>query len=192
MTPEDFNNIASGIQAITVGSAVILGGLWAVYRFVSLREITLAKRELEAKDIELRKKSVLCLSMDVQVTEESINKSKFIIIDVVIENKGSTSEIIGWDDDAVSIRQVEKDDAGKLAYGRSFDDILGVNGLRTFHLEPEEKEYFSFSAEVNPGLFYINFKCGEENEEKQEQYSKEGRTLQGLKWDIRKFVEVKT
>ena len=50
MNPEKFNNIASGIQSLLLALAVIIGGVWTLYTFSSLKQVEKAKAELHEMD----------------------------------------------------------------------------------------------------------------------------------------------
>ena len=47
MTPEDFRNVAQGLQAIFLSFAAIVGGIWVLLRFGLTRERARAQLEVE-------------------------------------------------------------------------------------------------------------------------------------------------
>jgi hypothetical protein len=63
MSPEDFKNIAQGLQAVLIGFTAFSGGIWALFRFGITREFHKAKLELEnlQKEAYLLRGSVVIL-----------------------------------------------------------------------------------------------------------------------------------
>jgi hypothetical protein len=91
LTFEEFKNLSSSIQSISIAIAVLVGGFWALYRFFSLKSIETASLELEKSKKELTSQAVL----DVRMNAEAVPSMKgAAIINITIRNIGSKDETI--------------------------------------------------------------------------------------------------
>lgn len=194
MTPEDFRNIAAGVQAILVGGAVVFGGIWALYRFFSLREISRARNELEAKERELKHTAILNIGLKTSVTDDIEDLGQFILIDVTADNPGNHPEVIISENSGLSVFPVVRDSNGDLSFDDPVDNILGDTALISASIEPKVTEKFSFSVSVKPGLYRVVFQCSVHSSlgEVENTHAKAGVPIGDLIWRAEKFVEVPT
>lgn len=51
MSLEEFKNLAAGIQSLLIGLAVLVGGVWTMVRFFSMKEVKKARAELERSTV---------------------------------------------------------------------------------------------------------------------------------------------
>ncbi len=96
MTIKDWSDLAGAIQAFTLALAVIVGGGWALFRFLSLNSIAKARAELEAARRALRERGTLDIRIEHQPTAPSKGKKIWLLCNVFIENSGNGTEAIDW------------------------------------------------------------------------------------------------
>ncbi len=96
MTIKDWSDLASAIQSFTLALAVIVGGGWALFRFLSLNSIAKARAELEAAQRSLRERGMLDIRIDHQVVASPPGKKKWLLCNVRVENVGNGVESIDW------------------------------------------------------------------------------------------------
>jgi len=94
-----FSKLWAGAQSFVVSVAVLAGGGWTLYTFISLNLIGKAKADLEKSRIEtrdlLRRQPVL--SMAITSVQETLGSGGYdLAITVLIENKGSLNTQITW------------------------------------------------------------------------------------------------
>lgn len=109
MNLEDFKYLAQGIQAVAIAIAAISGGIWAIFKLYSSKELDKSRADaLKAKrEIELRQ--YLEGNFDIEIGEVLDNHSVPVLIEVVIENNSSEIHTLDWDGFPLKIAQLEFD-----------------------------------------------------------------------------------
>ena len=113
MTFEEFKNVSSAIQSISIAIAVLVGGFWALYRFFSLKSIETATLELEKSKKELSSQAVLDVNMNAEAVPSMDGAA---IINITIRNIGSKDETIDTVTSVVYLAVVDgiTDEVGSL------------------------------------------------------------------------------
>lgn len=120
MTPEDFKNVAQGIQAIFIAFAAIAGGIWALLRFGITRERARAQLELEVLRAETeRLKGVGC---EFDIRHEEYNGTFLVYADVTLTNYGSNVLVYRCDNKPFHINRVTVQDNDTW-----FDEVSRLN-----------------------------------------------------------------
>ncbi len=96
MTNVEFQTLASGIQSIAVTIAAIVGGIWAIYRFWSLRELTKAEAEIESLRRSLRERGTIKVALTTKNFCEPTSKAKYVLVRAEYSNVGSRPEVLDW------------------------------------------------------------------------------------------------
>src|SRR5579864_8379659 len=93
MDCERFNKIAGGIQSLAVSLAILTGGVWTLYSFVSLHSIEKAKGDLERTRTELNdilhRQPVLDAAITCRQAPRSPTGQYNIAVIVIMQNKGA-------------------------------------------------------------------------------------------------------
>ena len=154
MTPEDFKNIAAGTQSLLIAIAALAGGLWAVYRFRSLRESSRAQTELLVKERELRQVALLNVELEVTVTGAIGDIGKCALIKVVVTNPGNHPEVIDWTKSDFLLHQVVHEAPGRIRFDDTDSNILNSpDKLHKSSIRPSERVAFAFAVSLSPGLY---------------------------------------
>lgn len=96
----DWQLLASTFQGFAAGAAVLVGAIWALFRFWSLREIAQAKLKLEKDYRELKERQpVINLTMKAEQVCMQGGNSFFITALVTAKNNGTNIARIAYEDD---------------------------------------------------------------------------------------------
>ena len=95
MSLNDFAMLAEAVQSLIVSVAVVIGGGWALYQFVSLNSIAKSKAELESIKRSLSKRAVIETVIEHQIfAHPTIDTGKCLLCTVYLKNIGSRLELI--------------------------------------------------------------------------------------------------
>jgi hypothetical protein len=95
-----FNKISGGLQSVVVSIAVLVGGGWTLYSFISLDIVAKAKADLEKTRAELsdvlQKQAVLETTIASVQGPRSANGDYHLAVTVTLQNKGARNTEIQW------------------------------------------------------------------------------------------------
>ena len=117
MGHEKFNKIASGIQALVLSAGMIVGGIWTLYTFGSLKQIGKAKTELEQMRRSLRERGILNVTLQPSQFKDSKSSRLYVLVKVSIQNTGNRTEVIDWNKSGLYASRVDIDGKRRLAFG---------------------------------------------------------------------------
>lgn len=157
MTPNDWKDLATTIQAFGVVAAVIIGGIWALFRYRVLNEEARATAELARLRYQLERRATVRLMLETNVLHTA--KGCVLRVSVEIENSGTKPEIIDWSKAGVRSALVEefKDGSPVLAPLRvtklvTATEIIGTN------IDPGEVAAYPFLIPIEQnGTYYVEF-----------------------------------
>lgn len=156
MSSHDFANFASGIQSIAIALTVLVGGLWALFRFFSLRSIKQARLELEVAERSLRERGILDIQLEVSQLFSELGS--FIAVKVTITNVGTGMEVINWSSSGVYALRVESIVGDALTFSET--SLRGHRGRRMENssIAPGETTRPALLIPVQePGIYYVYF-----------------------------------
>ncbi len=157
---ERFNRIATGVQALVVAAAVVVGGGWTLYRFEMLEEIERGRAELEQIRRDLRERGILNLTMRVSTLAEDGAATRFARVEVSAENVGDRTELIEWAKSGVTVSRVRVGSDGALVYAQPVTVGYGTplaEGPSSTIL-PGQTRVFEFLVPLSaPGTHYVLF-----------------------------------
>lgn len=105
MSPEDFRNIAQGIQAILISLAALGGALWALFRFSLTKEQQRSRYELEKLRAEAEKSGGV--SCDIKISHQKIDKSRYHVnVEFTLLNHGMSLVTYRCDDFPFHINKI--------------------------------------------------------------------------------------
>ncbi len=209
MDVEFFATLMSGIESILVSLAILLGGIWGLISFRSLRETAfrraqighldaeLRKTEEEIRQIELSNRKQAVLAISIHTTQVSLpdDTQRYISVVVSIENLGSRNARLPTSRSPFTVRAVQVDDGDALSFTqeqpyqvrRASDPrypppniIVRAGGI----------ERIPFFCKVGlPGLYLLTFHVSMTKEE-QEVAEQEGFSFAGS-WVAKEYIIVK-
>ncbi len=95
MSLDDFAVLAGAVQSLIVSIAVVIGGGWALYQFISLNSIAKSKAELESIKRSLSKRAVIETIIEHEIfPHPTLDIGKCLLCTVHIKNIGSHVELI--------------------------------------------------------------------------------------------------
>lgn len=150
---ERFKNIAQGVQAIAIVVAIVIGGIWALYQFRTLRAIDKAYADLDKSRAEVEKtrvdvERIQQLLLDRGVINisckpyyyETENSIRYIGLNLVVENCGTRHEVINWTESIYLAAPVITNPDGSIGKGEIIKGLI-------FSLVEEMSKY----SALNPG-----------------------------------------
>ena len=182
MSLEEFKFFTAGLQSIVLVIAVIVGGVWALYRFFSLKSIETAKAELIKIKQELTSQAILEIELVATSLEISNGVANYINVLVKVKNCGNKEEVINWDESTLK--------AVKLTHNGNEEpimeeEILGYSQLiglvqNSSVVSPNQINIHSFIIPINKsGVYLIDAKLiGSINSEN---YAKESIESSGIR-----------
>lgn len=161
---EKFSNIASGIQSITIAIGLIVGGIWAIYKFDALGEV-------ERNNI----KKGFTIETDIKTHHTYIesDSSYLLFADVVVSNRGEAPvsiDIFRAPIRAVRIIDIKSGEApmyGKEEYlGYEYEITINDDGFDSLIIEDDKIHLERGSTKVKnyvfktreDGLYFIEFR----------------------------------
>jgi hypothetical protein len=165
--PERFSKIWAGVQSIVLSSAVVVGGIWSLYTFISLNLIGKARADLERSQEETKqlhdRQPVLITTMSF-VQERAAFGGYDVAISVLIENKGSRNTQIGWTKATPLAIVAANGDSNKHFVSSS---VITAKPLSLGSQPPDQYQILSggsarlpFLVHVpRPALYYVEFQA---------------------------------
>jgi hypothetical protein len=159
MTLADFKDLTEAIQALVVTAAVLAGGVWALYRFWSLKELDKAKAELQKISHEIERSGTLNFSLTARPIHprEGI-PGYFVQVDVLITNVGRKTEALDLAQGFLYTAPVIGAAKNTVDFGEGFHTRLTgwKEAPETASFAPGEVKLVPFLVPVaDPGLYYI-------------------------------------
>lgn len=158
MTWAEAKDLAAIVQSLAIAAATVIGGGWALFRFLSLQSIRKARLDLERAKRELSERGTLQVTLHAEPAAAELGR--FINLRATLSNVGNRSEVIDWNKSSVSARLVEGVADGVVSFSK---DV--IRGQRPTHfvssnVAPGESLRHSFLFPVPvPGLYYIVFEA---------------------------------
>lgn len=160
MSLADFSTLADAIQSILIGLAVIIGGVWALFRFWSLREAEKANAELKALKKSLEERPTFKVVIEASRLGATGKFPTQLLTKIVVYNLGNRSDVIDWSQSRLLVSKVARFEGGKVEYEipsylkPSSPDIT----LISTSIDPREEESFHILVPVpEPGTYYLEF-----------------------------------
>ena len=124
MDYEDFKNLTQGIQAIFFSLAIIVGGMWTVFKLIRSKELDKSRSEALKLRREIERKKGLEGNIKISIGRQLENNYIPVFIEVQIENKSTETHTLDWNKFPLKITEVE---------------IVESNGLSNYVLNPITK-----------------------------------------------------
>jgi hypothetical protein len=162
MTSQAFSNVTSGIQSVVITVAVVIGGIWALYRFSTLKEIARAKAELQEIQKRLFERGIL----DIQVQENEIGHMgesiHYVKMDVTIHNTGNRTEVINWSKSGAYATSVGAKADGDLEFAETIASryVTPESEVPASSILPGQTRQLSFLFALRSrGIYHLMFRA---------------------------------
>jgi hypothetical protein len=96
MTPAEFAALSGAIQSLFVASAILCGGLWAIFRFRTLGEAARAQAELARLREALEREPAVRLHADASVFTRIGDVPRSLHVVVRLRNEGKAPDVVDW------------------------------------------------------------------------------------------------
>lgn len=106
MTPAELATLASAIQALFVAIAVVVGGIWALFRYRMLNESARASAELARLHEALEREPAITLRVGVEVFPAIGDVTRSMHVVARLHNTGKAPDVIDWSASGVSSARV--------------------------------------------------------------------------------------
>jgi hypothetical protein len=140
---------------------VVIGGVWALYRFLSLQEIAKARAELEEKRKILTEQGILSVEISTESYPRPKDDGYFIHIRASITNVGNRVETLYWKNSGAYAAPVNQDVAGKVVCGEwIIVKLIGILGEQIeASIAPSEKIIVPFLIPIKkPGVYFLGIR----------------------------------
>jgi hypothetical protein len=144
MNAETFSEIASGIQSLVVAAAALAGGVWALYRFGSLKEVEKARAELERVGKSLLERGIFDIQVKAKQLSAVANSHCYVVVNAVVHNSGNRTEVIDWSKSGIYVTHVSSDAHGHLQLSQTLGLNYVVPGKTSRH-----PRYFRIREEIS-------------------------------------------
>jgi hypothetical protein len=156
---EAFKNLAAAIQSLIIALGVLVGGIWALYRFRTLKTIEKAQAELERAKRELASRGILEVRLEASQLTSTDGFGGYIHLLMTLKNVGSGTEVIRWSDSRIEAALVMRNEDDELNLEEPTPaSALGLNsGLVFSTITPEATDYYAFIIPVQkPGIYLLD------------------------------------
>ena len=160
MNHEKFNKITSGIQALVLSVAVIVGGIWTLYTFGSLKQIDKAKTELEQMRRSLRERGILNITLQPSQFRDSKSSRLYVLVKVSIQNTGNRTEVIDWKKSGLYATRVDMDGKRQLEFGAVYeaDYLTPLGAIPSSSILPGQTRTLPFLIPAKEaGIYHLLF-----------------------------------
>jgi hypothetical protein len=162
---ERFKDLSATFQNCVVSIAVLVGGGWALYRFIATHEIERAKLEL------FKQAQIL---IKINASDVVLDDGKHCIASIVgITNNGTRNVSLDYSDGPFSITKVDFDVQGNSSLGAELrqDSLLSKSRVLRFG---ESVEYPFFVRVQDAGVYVVRFQVPLPEKEMKEHLSAGG------------------
>ncbi len=156
MTLEEAKIAASIIQSFVLTAAALVGGIWALYRFYSMRSIEKAKADLKKVQNELLTRGIIEIDI---LFSTMVAESSYLIITVMAKNIGAGDEIINIMESEVTVSSVFTDEGGEVKPGtpQAASYLLPELELIGETISPSQTSKFPFIVPLaHDGVYLVN------------------------------------
>jgi hypothetical protein len=160
MTFKDWADLASAIQSIAVSVAVVVGGGWALFQFLSLNSIAKARAELEVIKQSLKERGVFNLTIECQPIFSATKDGKWLLCTVHIENIGNGMDAINLAQAKFSATPIMLENNKAKTLNNQIiigDSCQSIDSDATLIVPGEKYQMFFVLCLPNPGLYRLNF-----------------------------------
>jgi hypothetical protein len=155
------DSLAATVQSIAVTVGVIAGGVWAWFRFRALNEQARAAAELDR--LRLSNERRASLNVNISATPAHANGRSALVVNVMITNIGTRSEVIDWTSSrgGVWTARVDEFKEGAPVLGDCvYTPLVTASTLLTSSIEPGVTDQFPFLVPIQrAGLYYVEFRA---------------------------------
>ena len=162
----DFEHITTGIQAIVVAGAVLIGGAWTLYTFGALHEKTRAEAETQDLQRKLAGEPTIKGAIDFSQVSGRTKMHRILLVRVSLTNTGTRGVVLDLREHPLrltrlAMRTPERPSAEHTFQVDSFIEVDNKGGLmktRLLHLRGQSTETLSYVVEVDePGIYMATF-----------------------------------
>jgi len=178
---ESFKNFATGVQNWVIAVAVVVGGAWTLYTFVTLDMQGRAERELFRQ---------AQLKIEIDAAQESPEGADQCIAAIVrITNTGSRNTFLDYSGNPFSVTKIEFDQKGNSRFGQELKQRHLLSQSRVLRTG-EAVEYPFFVTVSEPGMYLVQFRVYLPEGELEE-HLKAGGSQGGIFWLGSTYVNVR-
>jgi hypothetical protein len=197
MGDERVKNIATVVQSTLVSLALIIGGLWTLYTFTSLKMESVAEAELQTLKKQLAGTAALNITIEASQVNGLRKESFGIAVKVKITNIGQRQLNVDLEGKPVRILEIGKDEENKylvqgiysqLFYAATSDE--GWNNVAAIAVQPQSTKTVSTIVDVDrPGSYIVSFSAPVPKELEYEYDAGHGITAKELREKYKDFQD---
>ena len=159
--PERFQKIASGVQAVLVSVAVVIGGGWTLYTFNSQLQVENAQAQVRKLKREIEAEPKIEISLDLRQVA-SLARGKYVLSGLVtLKNVGNATTALFLTDDSITIFRVAFNEKGIETWVPVREVPIRVSENATvvaLMSHATAANFAPFTVELNePGIYAVRF-----------------------------------
>lgn len=169
MYSADRKNRSEVFKNNIIAFSIIIGGLWALYKFDAKLEVDISTAKLEKSVLELTKRPVLIPSMSMLLQTDSTTNKRILKTSIEILNRGNSDASVSLSEESLRVAKVIMDKGVIVGYQRkiftndrsipSINDLLPYIESSGLVILSGQKKTVVFLVEVEePGLYQVEFK----------------------------------
>lgn len=163
----DWQLLARTFQGFAAGAAVLVGAIWAVFRFWSLREIAQAKVKLEKEFLELKERQpIIDLTMKAEQAATQEGNSFFVVAQVTAKNNGTNIARLAYEGEPpLGVFSIEFPSGGPpIFHEQQREHVRSANNpskfAKTTIVRPGQVQEIPFLLKVpSPGWYFLAFRA---------------------------------
>lgn len=178
MTYGDLKDLASALQSFAITAGVCIGGLWALFRFRALNEQARAHAELDRLRTTLERRATLGVSLTLAADE--LNTQRFVTARVMIENSGTTPEVIDWQRAGLRTARVSSFHDGTPVLATPIETrLVSYDPIEGSNVDPGETAAYAFLVPLpDAGVYLVEFYWERASEISERDIALQGKVLQ--------------
>jgi hypothetical protein len=166
---DSFLKVASGCQSVLVSLAILVGGVWTLYTFLSLKSIEKARQELEqlshkraVVDVHVKTEAIESAVGDYASMSPTRNPRWLIHVVVTVKNSGNNQAVLDLSNDSLFLKKLRSATDAKATFSpaiRHFG-LAGVSvAMRSVVVLPGSDQELHYVVDVEePGMYLVEFR----------------------------------
>ncbi len=172
---DKFKSILEIVQLIAVITAILIGGGWTLYTFISLEAVNKAKIELEEMKHKLIRRAVLDINLVAENETKKDQAEYYISATVTVANKGTREAHLDFSEHPfltpLSISKVTFDKKGgpEFVNSQTYKINMAISEIIDVVLLPNENISLPFYVKVKEaGVYFLEFSVPQKGIERKE------------------------
>jgi hypothetical protein len=194
----DWHQLANIFQGFATGLAVIVGAVWATFRFWSLREIAQSKVKLEKELREFKERQpIIDLTMKAEQVAGQNGDSFFVTVQVTAKNYGTKIARLAYEGDPpLGIFSIEFPHDGSTTFIEKQREHVRLafnptKFAKTTIIRPGQTQEIPFLVKISsPGWYFLAYRAVQSKEDRELLQEAGVHDDRIVSWTAKQYVQV--